>query len=91
LKKTTLKKKNKIPKKNKFLIAFCFKISNLKILFASLFQKISLFHSKINKGVKKNKTMEQKFEELKGMELDFQVFVNFFQKLNNIEKKKIFI
>ena len=91
LKKMTLKRKNKISNKNKFILTFCFKILNLKILYTSFFQKMSIFHLKINKGAEKNKAMKHKFEELKGMEVDFQVFVNYFQKLNNIEKKKIFI
>lgn len=83
------KTKKETIKKFKFFKSFIFNFIHFKILFVSLYQKIWFFYLKIDKELEKKKALTRKFQELKSMERDFQVFINFIQKLNNFEKKNI--
>jgi len=60
-----------------------------KVLFIALYKKIKFFELKIDIVIEKKKALYQKFQELKGMELDFQIFTEFINKYNLIENKII--
>ena len=60
--------------------------NRIKILILSLFQRIRILTFEINKEILKERDLFRKFHEVKGMELDFQVFTNIIKNLNKIKK-----
>lgn len=75
--------------KQKALGKFFLLDNSSKVLFIALYKKIKFFELKIDIVIEKKKALYQKFQELKGMELDFQIFTEFINKYNLIENKII--
>jgi len=80
--------KYKISKLKVFKVFF-FNQAISKFLFISLYRKIRLYRNKINIKAKKETMLFQKIQELNGMEVDFQVFTEFINKLNKLKNGNI--
>jgi len=75
--------------KLKVFKVFFFNKAISKFLFISLYRKIRLYRNKINIKTKKETMLFQKIQELNGMEVDFQIFTEFINKLNKSKNGNI--
>ena len=84
---TKIKAKGKNVGRLQFLKNFFYENTSMKIFISSIRHKIKFFKFKIDSGLEEKTTLSKKLKEFKGMDVDFQVFINLIKKLNNIEKK----
>lgn len=70
----------------KFIKKKIFVNNRTKTLILSLFHRIRILTFEINSETQKERNLSRKFHEIKGMELDFQVFTNIIKNLNKIKR-----
>ena len=85
--KTKITTKGKNLDGSQFLKNFFYENTGMKIFISSIRHKIQFFKFKIDSGVEEKIILSKKLKEFKGMDVDFQVFINLVKKLNIIEKK----